>query len=398
MGDIFGGIDLAALANSEEAIVDTSNMESEIDEVIADTTEETIPEQTPTLEGGIDISILAEAEETEIPSGTSAEEEDIEGKEGKEKTSSTPAAKDKGSSPSSQETLTSLASALVEAGVFSSLSEEETTEIADVESLLSAMEKEIKTSRYADLNEGQKKYLEAMENGVPHESFVEKAADADQYRNLDDTKIAESPALAAELIRRSFLVKGIDEATASRYAKLAVDAGTAGADAVAAKQELIKHTEGLFEKEISDAKAATEATRLKDAETLARMKSKINETSEIIPGTTIKVNATTKDKIFSSLTDVADVVNDAPRNEVMKAYAENPEYKTTLHALHVITKGFTDFSKFSKVSTSTATQALKDKLAQGGSGVTGKASPSGNGSGIVGSTTTDMAKHLASMK
>lgn len=372
MGEIFDGISLEELAGSESPIIDASQQKAEPPKKSKEEKEEKIDKEEPAAETGVDLGQLAELDE---PVGTienNGNNDDEEGTNGTKKTSQTPAKKDEGSSPSSQDTFTSLASALVEAGVFSSITPEEISEVKTVEQLLGALAKQVQADRYKDLNEDQKSYLEALENGVPQEEFATRKANAEQYKVLDDDKIRQAPALQKELIRRSFLIKGFSSEEADKFATLTVAQPNAAEDAIKAKTSLIAYENKQIEEKVEKAKKEKAESIEKEKITLGKLKSKVEETSEIIPS--IKVNSPTKTKIFESMITPVSMVGDRPQNEVMDAYSKNEEYKIRVHAMHILTKGFTDFSKFTQSKTSSAVTNLEKILDSKGNGSTGSSS------------------------
>lgn len=353
MGEIFQGVSLEDLESGNLSADSIKTEEIVVpQEALGTTTKETTElQQEPE---GIDLEVLAN-----LGSEDSSLEEEIKDEGNSEK-----ASEKTGVSPSSQNSmLSSLASALVETGVLSSLSEEEVKEIKDTESLMEAITKQIKTNEFSDLTEEQKEYLEAIRNGVDVETYAQTKANASQYKKLSDEVIESNAPLQKELIRRSFLIKGFDEEKAAKFAELAMKDENALEEAKLAKNSLVAHEEKLIQDKINQEKLVKQAKLDEEVKALEDLKSKITETSDLIPG--IKFNSTFKDKAFSSMTTPVKVDKEqGPLNEVMKAYKEDPEYKLKLHALHVATKGFTDFSKLVTTTKSKAVKELKDKLDQ----------------------------------
>tara|TARA_R110000744_G_scaffold87840_2_gene171408 strand:- start:7357 stop:8538 length:1182 start_codon:yes stop_codon:yes gene_type:complete len=306
--------------------------------------------------------------------------------------------KDKGApvkdnaSLSSQDTFTSLASALVETGAFSSLSEEEISEIKDVPTLLASIDKQTKQNELADLNEDQRTYLEALRAGVPLENYAARKTAATQYNNIEDSAIQKSPEVAKELIRRSFLIKGFDEGTAEHYASLSAKSDNFYTDAFSAKNALVAHENTELQKELDKAKLDKANNLESETAKIAALKSKLDGESEILKG--IKVTTANKAKIFSSMTTPTQMDNDTPLNEVMASYKDDEEYKVRLHTLHVVTKGFTDFSKLMQGSKKAAVSNLEAVLNSQGSGVSGGNLTHAAG---VGQTTRDIAKALENL-
>lgn len=260
---------------------------------------------------------------------------------------------------SSQETFTFLASALVESGVFSSLEEDEVKEIKDTESLLEAVSKQIKANELKDLSEDQKNYLEAIRTGVNLQSYQTSYSNLEQYKKIDDEKIKSEPRLQFELIRRSLIVDGASEERARKFANNIVNSEDAEEEAIQAKLALIKHEEDSITKSVEEAKLNKQREKEKAENELAELKSKINGASEIIPG--VKINSQTKEKIFASASSPVKIDGDKILNDVMESY-QDQDYKIRLHAMHVITNGFKDFSKFNATIKTNAVKQLDDKL------------------------------------
>lgn len=386
----FDGIDLENLANSESSIIEVSGI-STPKGVTNDENPESSPKgETQNEQGnddGIDIDILA-GDGDEGDDGANGEDD---GEKKDKKDIKVPA--DDAATSSSQNTFTSLASALAEAGTLTTLSDEELAGITDASTLLEALGKQVKDNEFSGLNDVQKQYLTALEAGVPHDTFVHTMASADAYSRISEDVIESRPDIQAELIRRNFLVKGFSAEKANSYAALAMKGDDPIKEAIESRNALVAFEKGKIDQEINAGRQSQE-DMLKEAEqALAALKSKVTETSEVIPG--IKVNSPTREKIFKSMTTPIKVKDESPLNEVMDKYESDAEYKMRLHALHVLTNGFTDFSKFSKTIKSTAIKDLEDKVNSGGFSGSGKPS----GKGIVASASqVDMAEALKHLK
>src|SRR6218665_1374282 len=362
MAEVFDGISLEELEGSDKAIIEKIDIKAEPAARFkpnADKKDDN--EQEDDTSGNVDLDELAKLET--IDTIQEDEEGDDNEDENGNKSSQTPAKRTTRTSPSSGDTFTSLASALVEAGVFSSLAEEDIKGITDVKTLIEAVGKQVKVSELSGLNDDQKQYLEAIKNGIPQADFSTRKANAAQYQKITDDQISSAPALAKELIKRNFIVKGFDEDKAEKYAALAVKSETAIDEAIEARDTLIAHEEDILKKEIEAKKLEKLAKEKEVTEKISALKSKVTETSEIIPG--IKVNSSTKDKIFESMTTPTKMNGDIPLNEVMEKYKDDADYKLRLHSLHVITKGFTDFSKFKTTTKSNAVLELEETLKTG---------------------------------
>lgn len=393
MQDVFNDISLEDLAGSETPIINLEditpvkdNDPAEEKKINKDTVTPTGEETVISNPDALDIDVIASAGDI-----TAIEDLNKEKKGIKDKTSSNT----KSSSSSSQNVMfTSLASALVEEGVLSPSKEGE--EITDVVGILDAIKIKMKEDRYSDLSENQRSFLEAIENGVPEDEYTQIQQELEQYKTLNDATITSRPDVQQELFRRNFIAQGLDEANATKYAGLAMKADTVAEDAVQAKNALVAARQSHIQQKI-DANKVIEAEKIKtEATALAALKSKVNETASIIPGLTI--NSITKDKIFDSMTAPVAMVGSTPRNEVMEAYATDEEYKLKLHAMHVATKGFTDFSKLTKMTKTQAVSDLEKLLKSKGTTSTPGIATSAQTHITQGATTGSISKHLEFLK
>lgn len=388
MGDLFDDIDLEQLGNSESPLITKENIEPGAPPVIETTSG---PEEVKNKENedpeGIELDLISGLGEID-----NIKEDDKEGNS--EQASLTPAKNSAEGSPSPDDKFTSFASALTEAGVFSSLEKEDIENIKDVDSLLDAVKKQIKVNEYASLTDQQKHYLDALKEGVPHPTYAQSASKLNEYKQVTDEHIKGSVPLQKELIRRNFINKNFSVEEAEKYASRVIEGNDAVEEANLALKNLVAHEESIIQAEIYQKKQEKLQQAETEKEELATLKSKVYETSEILPG--IRITSVTKDKIYNSLTTPVKLVEDSPINEVLQNYMENSEYKIRLHALHTITNGFTDFSKFERSSKSKAVLSLKDALDGGGNGSTGTGGSSSAYS-MEGQTAKKIAESLGSL-
>jgi len=374
--DIFDGISLEELAGSEDPTVtpatsgmsqgDNTQDAKNAAEIAAEKEKENAEDEDP---DAIDINELAET-------GSVATEEE----ENDDTTTSSKAPTDnKGDqSPSSQsDATTSLASALADVGVFSSLTEEEVGEIKSAEDLVNAVRKQTEDNRYNDLTEQQKNYLDALKEGVPEREFHEHTTSVAQYKAVTDDQITGNTELTTELIRRSLVGKGVDNETAIEMA--AIQAGKPDADArgIKARQVLISNEETKLKDKIDSQKATREAKVADEREALLTLKTKIQTATEILPG--IKLNTQTRNKIFDSMTTTTEEKDGQQLNELMVKYQDDPDFRYKLHAMFTVTKGLTDFKKFKSAAKNSALEDLEQKLQRGNNTKTGATDAGGAG-------------------
>jgi len=350
--NLFGSVNLDDLANSEGAIIEGAKPSKEITIDINNGKEEK-EEKIEVNKNSVDVDEIANY-------GDESEEETEESSLKKTKT---PVSNEKNTTPSSQSALTSLATVLHEAGVFSNLAKEDLDKITDVDGLVKTISEQIKSNELSDLDDNQKEYIKAIRDGVSHTTFLERKSNAEQYKNLTDDVIEKAPQIGFELIKRSLIVQGIDEERAIKLANKAINDEDGLEEALTSRDYLIKYEEDQLKKEI-EAKAKEKENKIKESlNKIETLKSKINENTEILSG--IKVNSQTKEKIFSSMTTPVNAKGETLLNEVMDLYGKDDDYKLKVHALHILTKGFTDFSKFKTTAKSNALLELEEKLATG---------------------------------
>lgn len=349
-------VDLDKIAGSEDAIIESNTVKTVIAKVKEKKEDEEDKEdiEKKNDEFSLDIESLKNEENSSLNT-----DENTEGTG--DKKLGTPAKKDE-KSPSSQSALASLALVLQEAGVLpSTFTTEEIGKIDNVDVLVNALAAKTKENEFSDLAAEQKEYLEALRTGIPHYQYAEKKSNAQAYKNISEEALEENEALQMELIKRSFIIKNIDVETATELASKIIKDDDSVDKAIKAKDALIKYEEDNLKEEIRKAKEITDNKLKNEQEKIDSLKSKVNENTEVLPG--VKINSQTKEKVFSSMvTPVKKNENGQLLNEVMELYANDTDYKMKLHTLHILTKGFTDFSKIMKTEKSQAIKDLEKKL------------------------------------
>lgn len=292
-------------------------------------------------------------------------------------------------SSENKDAFSSFAATLKSAGVFSSLEDEDLKNIKSTEDLIKVVEKEIKENKFKGLTERQRNYIEAVESGMPEDKAVSYQNALKTYEQVTDELIETNPGVREELFKRNFLVKGFDEASAIKHAKAIAATDDAAEEAKNVKKSLIAHIQDTFNAEKEANQLAKQEELEKETKLLSELKSNLNETSQVLPG--ISINSQTKEKIFNSLITPVEEKEGNPLNEVMKSYSQDNAYKLRLHALHVITNGFKDFSKFKTTSKSEVIQEFDAIMSAP------NASKS-NVKSIEGSTTNAIKEALATLK
>jgi hypothetical protein len=253
----------------------------------------------------------------------------------------------------------SFAKALAEEGVLPSL-DLKTTKITSADDLIEAVRKEIEISKYANLNDKQKAYLKALENGIPEQEFTQVQSGIDMLEKISAEEVKENGELRKQLILSDFLAKGIPQEKALKLTERSIAIGEDEADALDALESLKAVQKQELEKTIAAKEAERLAKQEEEKQQLLKFKQTIMDTKEIIPG--VKINNKVAEKVFEQAVKPVHQLPDGRMvNAVVKARLDNPiDFETKLNYLFYYTKGFTDFSKIATSQKTKATQELDD--------------------------------------
>lgn len=279
------------------------------------------------------------------------------------------------SADSSSSPLQLLASTLLAEGL---IDLEEGEEVKDSKQLLNAWRKTMAKNELSDLTEEQKTYVKALRNGIPEEDIKQNFNNIKALESVTNESIEANENLRKTLITQDFIAKGISEEKAIKLANRSVELGEDIDDAKEALSSLTA-IEKVRIKETNDKIEADKKIEAKKAEEkLSKLKDTILNKEEFVPN--IKVNATTKEKIFKNMTEIAGYDDKGnPLNAITAARMKDPENFEMMESFfYTITKGFTDFSKFTNAVKSNAIEeldrSLKSNNVGGGSPVTIKSS------------------------
>jgi len=314
---------------------------------------EEIKEENSLINEEIDNNITPSEEPPKVPE-TVAEESEAKGKLSDNPEEHTP-------SPEDGTTIySSLATVLQEKGVLPSLAKD--TDIKSADDLIGVIKEEIKTNEFAGLSDRQKRYLEALESGIPDELFLEHEKVSTDLNAITD-EVIENTEEAGEQLRKGLLkqyfsIKGFSPEEADKLTQQQIDLGEDiefSKKAVGALKELETQEYNKRLANIEDQRKASEA----QFETL---KSKVYDTDELIEG--IKISKDIKNKVYDTITKVVGKTGQGvPYNALMKFQNENPvEFQHTVSYLFAITDGFKNFSSLTKGSSKKAQSNAVQKL------------------------------------
>lgn len=282
--------------------------------------------------------------------------EDLEDKDPKDKDDSSD---DEGSS--SQKLYSSLASALAEEGIITSL--ENIEEIKTPEDLFKVIKEEIKKNEFADLTEEQKQYLEAVRTGIQPQVYNDYQAVLKQLETVTEEELKENAELRKGLMVQDFVNQGISKEKAEKLAQRSIDLGEDVEDSKEALASLKEATKKEYQKMLDDQKQAKIDAEKKNQDQIKKLKDDLYNTNEIIPG--LKINEAVKQKVYDQMTKVVgkSAKTGEPLNALTQAREKDPiGFTIKMHYLFNLTNGFSDFTKLTQKVKSNAVKQLENTL------------------------------------
>lgn len=260
---------------------------------------------------------------------------------------------------SSPNLYSSLAKVLAEEGLLPSFNEGE-KKLETKEDFIEAFREEIKNSEYAGLNETQKKYLQALESGIPEQDVKEHLNIETQLNSITPEEIKSNENLRRQIILNDFVLKGYNKEKAEKLTQRSFDIGEDESDALDAMNDVKGYYEKQYNDKLKQADDAREEAKKKSEQQLEDLRKTITEFKEVIPG--LKITEKDKNKIYELATKpVAQLDNGTYINALMKAKVEDPvNFEAKLNYLFYITNEFKNFDIIKKTQKSNATKELND--------------------------------------
>ena len=239
---------------------------------------------------------------------------------------------------------------------------EEGSTIESTKDLIDIVRDTISKKELEDLNEDQALYVKSLRNGIPEEEIKTNFNNTKALSNISEEAITKDESLRKILITQDYIAKGLSEAKAAKLAERSVEVGEDLEDSKEALASLkVIESNRLVDanKKIESDKKAADKT---NEERLSTLKDNILKKDDWVKG--IKVNSTTKQKIFDNMTKVVDYTKDGKGiNAINKARLADPDQFEQMESfIYTITNGFTDFSKFTKSATTSALNKLDKAL------------------------------------
>lgn len=288
----------------------------------------------------------------EIPETTGEETAEEEEEENEHSSEDTPSSE----ADSSQSTLYALAKYLKDEGVL--FLDEELKDVETIEDLKTLIAESHNKARFNNMSDSQRRYYEALENGIPVKEYETVERDIQTFSNIEEEKIDTDAQLQYELIAIDFMNQGLPQEKAMKLAELSVKAEgeDSVAEAKAALQNIIAHKTEQYKELLASTKEKTELD-------LKTIKEAIDGKQELL---TMKLNDNTKTQLFDLMTTkVGTDDNGLPLNKLQKYQRDNPvEANILMNYLFMMTNEGKDLGLIKTNTTSVASKELEKKLKQ----------------------------------
>lgn len=257
--------------------------------------------------------------------------------------------------------LSSLANALVEEGVLTSLKEDELKTLKSAEDFKELFEKEIN----ARLDEKTKRIEEALSVGIQPDEIKKNEQVVTYLNNLTEDIISKesegATQLRTNLIVQDYMNKGFSQERAIKEANKSVSAGTDIEDAIEALESNKEYFNKQYSDLINNAKKAEEEVKQKFIKRDTDVKENILSNEKIFAD--MNINQDLRKKALDNIQKP--VYTDENGNKfsaIQKYERENPvDFLSKVALLYTITDGFTNIEKIAgNVKSKVKSKAFKE--------------------------------------
>lgn len=214
-----------------------------------------------------------------------------------------------------------------------------------------------------ELNQLQKEYLQALNDGIPAETFLEAKRSEVSIDSITDEAIEADADLRKSLIINSYVTKGVTEEKAAKLAQMHIDLAEDVEEAKSAVGDIKESIRLRNEQEFQYQKQLNEDRQKQYKEYEESLKKHFFNTEKI--GETFDVPKQLRDRMYEAITKpVAKTEDGTLVNAITKLQMENPiDFQHKVAWLYAITDGFKKFDSFvSQKAMSKATQQLESVL------------------------------------
>jgi hypothetical protein len=321
----------------------------------ADNSEPGSPEEAnqanQAAEPSVEISETTNTADTVQPGLESQDEQNSnENDAGGEDTSQEDAPSSDDSSQNS--TLYALAQYLKEEGVL--FIEEDLKDVNSLEDLKDLIKNSNEKAGYANLNETQRRYQDALKNGVPKSEFEKIENEIQTYSNIKEEDVENNPQLRYEILAIDMINDGIEQEKALKLAKLALNDESNIQDAKQALDNIREAKKQKFQSLVEESKKTKDVS-------INQVKDELFKKEQLFDQ---KVNDLTKNKLFDLITTEVDRDEEGRGlNELQKWQRDNPvESSIMLNYLYMMTNKGKDLNLIRKSGETKAAKDLEKRL------------------------------------
>ena len=213
----------------------------------------------------------------------------------------------------------------------------------------------------------EKLLYEAKEKGLPVDKYSIAKRNQSKYSKITSDELKESVALQEDVVTKFLELRGYNPEEIKEEIEGYKALDNLGVKAAKALEVVPKAYEKQVKDMEADAVAADQSAKDQIRQRVAKMKSMVENTIEIIPG--IKLTKPVREKIMKSMTiPVSQDKQGNPLNPVMTTRAKNPEgFEMLIHYYHQLGlfniddsgKISPDFSKISKIEKTKVVDSMR---------------------------------------
>ena len=282
-------------------------------------------------------------------------------KEEVEERGSTVPAEDEGTSPANF--YSSIANALAVDGIFPNLDEDTIKNATTAEGFSDLIEAEV----MARLDDRQQRISKALENGVEPSDIKKYENTLNYISSITDAAIAEESEkgeqLRRNLIYQDFLNKGYTPAKAQKMTERTIDAGTDIEDAREALQSNREFFQGAYNTLLKEAQAKADYAKKERQKMADSLRTSMMKDKQLFGN--IDISQKDREKAFEAISKP--VYRDPETGEYLTAIQKyelehRGEFLKYAGLMYTLTKGFTDFSSFTKGEVKKQTRKAMEEL------------------------------------
>lgn len=250
-------------------------------------------------------------------------------------------------SPQKNNFFSSIADALVNEGVFSSLEDVDINNIKDASDFSQFVNKQLESK----LDEKQKRIDEALNNNVPvsdiqaYETTIKNLSNITEEQLSDESEQGEL--IRKNLIYQDYINRGFSSERAIKEVQKALDNGTDIDDAKESLQGCLDFYNNSYKELVTKAKEKQTKILNKQKEATEKLKKVILEDKTLFGG--LEIDDKTRQKAFNSVAVASykDNTSGFKITELQKYQQEHPEeFAQNVGLLYALTNGFKDFNTF----------------------------------------------------